>query len=252
MKRLLLVAALLTISGCGGSNGGPSSTQPQLTPTGSPFPRAAAQRAAREALLTISDFPSGWSANRDKSDDADNEKFSQQLSTCLHAPAGLLGHESSEAVSEDSPSFDPPDGGDTSINETVAISRLTRVQQLLRVLQQSNATDCLASTLNSFIKTQVAKSDDPDVRAATIGDVEVGQVSFPTYGDESVPMRATIPVSGNGLTIKVYVDVLFVRHQNAVIIMTFEASGSPVDAEVEQKFAKVAADKLAGVSLPPI
>lgn len=255
MKRVLVVVTLFVLTGCGGSGSGGTETSPganDSTPSGPPFPLAAAQQAARQALLSIGDFPSGWSTSKDKSNDDNSKKFVQQLSSCLHAPRGLLGRGHTDAASEDSPDFDSPDGGDTTVSETVSVSRLVKVQQLLRVLQQTNATDCFASALNVYIKTQVANSSDPDVRAATVGDVQVGQVSFPTYGEESVPMRASIPVSANGFSTKVYVDLLFVRHANAVAILSFEATGTPVDADTEQKYAKIAADKLSSVALPTV
>lgn len=254
MKRGLAAAILLplVVAACGGGGGSashPASASP--TSSGPPFPKAAAQAAARAALLTISDFPSGWSTSKNdsQSNDSSDKKFQQQLADCLHAPPGLLGHDEANSADADSPDFDSPDG-DTTISESVSISQSHRVEQLFSILEQDNATDCFATTVNAVLKKELAKSNDPNVKQATLGTAQVGRLSTGHYGDDTVGMRTTVPVEVKGLTLKVYLDLLFIRHANAVADLDFESEGTPIDPSTTDRYARLAAEKLSRASLP--
>lgn len=61
------------------------------TPSVPAFPKAAAQQAARSALLTVNDFAAGWSTSPSNDDSSDDAKVDQQMATCLHAPSSVLG-----------------------------------------------------------------------------------------------------------------------------------------------------------------
>lgn len=263
MKRALaaeitvatVVLLPLIVAGCGGggsaSSGASSSGSSDThTSSGPPFPKAAAQTAAQQALLTISDFPSGWSTSKDGSgNDSSDKKFDQKLADCLHAPAGLLGQGGANSADADSPDFDSPDG-DTTISETVSVAQADRVDQLFTVLKQNNATECLSTTFNDYLKQELAKTNDPEVKQATIGQIQVGQLSTGHYGDDTVAMRATLPVTAKGLTVNVYLDLLFVQHDNAVASLTFESEGTPVDSPTTDKYAQLATDKLTRTTFP--
>lgn len=259
MKRGLAAAVLLPLviaTGCGGSSssgGGPASQSGSATPTssGPAFPKAAASSAARSALLTISDFPSGWSTSKDDSasNDSSDKKFQQELADCLHAPAGLLGHDEANSADADSPDFDSPDGN-TTISESVSVSQSDRVDQLFSILKQDNATDCFSTTVNAYLKEEFAKTDDPDVKQATLGNIEVGRLSTGHYGDDTFGMRTTVPVEVKGLTLKVYLDLLFIRHANAVASLDFESEGTPIDTSTTDRYARLATEKLTRISLP--
>jgi hypothetical protein len=254
-KTTVITAILLplVVAGCsgGGAGSSASSSAPSArTSSGPPFPKAAAQAAAQQALLTISDFPAGWSTSKDDSaDDNSDKRFDQQLADCLHAPAGLLHSGGAQSADADSPDFDSPDG-DTTISESVSVAQSDRVDQLFTVLKQDNATDCISTTVNAYLKDQLAKTDDPDVKDATIGHVEVGQLSAGHYGDDTVAMRATLPVSAKGLTLKVYLDLLFIRHANSSAFLTFVNEGTPVDPATTDKYAQLATDKLTRTTIP--
>jgi hypothetical protein len=257
VKRGLAVAILLpvVVAGCGGgsSKGGLASHSPNASATSSKpsIPKAAASAAATQALLTISDFPTGWSTSKDDSDsnDSSDKKFDKQLADCLHAPVGLLDSGGTDSVDADSPDFDSPDGN-TTISESISIADSSRVNQLFSVLHQDNAVSCVSTTVNAYVKEELAKSDDPDVKQAKFGDVEVGQLSTGHYGDDTVGMRANLPIQVQGLTLHVYLDLLFVRHANTAAFLTFESEGTPVASADTDKYAQLATDKLSRISLP--
>jgi hypothetical protein len=253
-----IAAALVLACGACGSSGNSSQSKPasdpgstSSSPTGSPFPTSAAKAAASAALLTISDLPQGWSTSKqDDSDDSDTDKFATELSDCLHAPPGVLGDkDTADSVHEDSPDFDSPDG-DTTISETVSVSRSSHADQVFALLRQPNATDCLTTAMTEVVKQMIADSKDADLHKATIGDVQVGQLNAGHYGDDTVALRITVPLEVSGLSVSVYDDEVYIRHSNAVANLSFEGTGTPVDTEIASKFAKLATQKLVQGTYP--
>jgi hypothetical protein len=259
--RTLAVAALLTLTcaACGGASSNDeagtgqtseSPTTPSVSPSasGTPFPTAEAQSAANAAVLSISDLPAGWSTSKDQSDDSDTTEFQKRLADCLGAPSSIVNGDEA-AVHVESPDFDSPDGN-TTISETLSVDRTERGEQLFEVLHQSNFTECMTDTFGAYIKKTFADSDDPDVQSATLGEVEVGQLSAGQYGDDTVALRVTVPIEISGVSTSVYLDVLYVRQGNAVENMTFEGVGTPVDPQTTARFTRLATRKLTQQDLP--
>ncbi|MEJ7628875.1 MAG: hypothetical protein WKF54_04715 [Nocardioidaceae bacterium] len=208
----------------------------------------AAQSAANAALLSISDLPAGWSTSKDESDDSETAEFETQLADCLGAPSSIVNADEA-AVHVESPDFDSPDGN-TTISETLSVDRTERTEQVFAVLHQSNLTDCMTDALGAYMQKTFADSDDPDIQSAKLGDVEVGQLSAGHYGDDTVALRATVPVEVSGISISVYLDVLYIRQGNAVENLTFEGVGTPVDPQTTARFAQLATRKLIQQDLP--
>ena len=248
----------LTCAACGGgssdSEAGGAQPSKSSSPSGSPsdaespFPTAEAQSAASAAVLTISDFPAGWSTSKDSSDDSESSGFQDQLAECLGAPDGLMNKDGA-AAHEESPDFDAADGN-TSVSETLSIDRTERAEQIFTILHQPNLTDCMSDAMGDYMKKVLADSDDADLQSAKLGDVEVGQLSAGHYGDDTVALRATLPFEVSGLSTSVYFDVLYVRHANAVESMIFQGLGTPVDPVTTARFTRIATRKLMQQDLP--
>jgi hypothetical protein len=199
-------------------------------------------------VLSISDFPAGWSTSEDESDDDDSTALQEQLSDCLGAPPDLIGGDRA-AAHEESPNFDSPDGN-TTISETLGVDRMERVDQVFAVLHQSNLTDCMTEALSAYMEKVIADSDDPDLQTANLGDVEVGQLSTGHYGDDTVAIRATVPLEVGGFSTSVYLDVLYVRYANAVANLFFEGVGTPVDPQTTAQFTRLATRKMTQQTFP--
>lgn len=202
-------------------------------------------------MLTISDMPQGWSTSKSDSDDTgDTSQMEAQLSDCLHAPPGLIGDEDGpDSTHVDSPDFNSPDGN-TTIDETVSVSTPALIDEGFTVLKAPTATDCYATAVNALLKQEIAQSTDKDLKSATIGDADVGQLNAGRYGDDTVAMRVTIPLSVSGFSSHVYLDVIFIRHSNAVATLEFESTGTPVDTHTTAQFAQLATRKLAQGTYP--
>jgi hypothetical protein len=269
--RTLRAAATLTatallcpaVASCGASSnpGGPNipaSTSPGTaaaptnlagppTPSGGTFLFAAGAAATR-ALWTVSDFPAGWATTPDTGTDA-TTAADIALASCLRVPAALLTGKAGDTARVKSPNFNAPTGNATA-SETVSASAGNRVATLMTALKQPGAIGCLTTLLNTAIRTETAASTDPTIKNATIGSVQLGQLSTGRYGDDTVAFRATIPITAQGLSLIAYIDEIYIRRGGAVASLTFEDVGTAFDTTTQTQLATTAAAKLTAANIP--
>ncbi len=264
----LACAALLSAAAGCGSSGKPSgsdtpaATSPAAAPTAAgsagssaptasvaPFPSAAASTAGSRALWTISDFPTGWASAPDTSPGA-SDKADAALAKCLHVPVSVVtGKGDVSSVRANSPDFNAPSGNATA-SEIVTVSTTSRVVTLMTALKSPAATGCLGALLDTAVKVTVAQSTNPILKQATIGSVQVGQLSTGHYGDDTVAFRVSVPLTAESLSVTAYLDEIYIRRANAVASLTFEDVFSAFDTTIETQLAATAANKLAAVDIP--
>jgi hypothetical protein len=199
-------------------------------------------------VLRINDFPTGWSTSPDDSDNSDSKKQDAELAHCLNVPLGeISGPAGKDEAEVDTPDFNAP-GGNPSTSEDVSISTTHEETQEMNVLSQSSASGCLSTYLNELLKMEL--SSDKSTKGVTVGHLTVGNVSFPTLGDQTVAFRASVPISGEGISISVYVDPIFMRLGNASVAMFYVSEGSPFDPAMEVSTARKAMKKLREAHVP--
>jgi hypothetical protein len=210
------------------------------------FPRAAAQAAASSALLTVGDFPAGWNTSPDDAS-GPTDKFTRQFAGCLRAPIDLF-QAGPDNVQKDSPDFNSPDDTDASVSESISVATTAQMDQATAVLHQSNLTGCATTAFSGLIKSSIAKEAASE--HLSVGNATVGQLSFPKLGQDTVGLSVTLPVSGEGIEISAYLDVVYVKYRNAQIELEFEDVESPFDISTAESIAHKAYRKLRGVSIP--
>jgi hypothetical protein len=247
MRRIgLLLALACALASCsGGSSGGSTKAAPASTPTqtGSAFPTEAATTAARAALLTVNDFPSGWATSEATPKDVKSQTL---LATCLHIPVELVTGDGPGIVVEQSPDFNSPDG-DSSVSDAVLVSSGENLDTLFAGLRSPNFPDCARQDVDQGFK------DDPSaLDGATLGRLDVGQISFPSIGDDLEAIRVHVPVSKDGASVDVYLDLVFVRSGNAVADLEFDSEFDTFPTSDEQRTARLAVQRIQSVSFPSI
>jgi hypothetical protein len=261
VKRSFLVgiAALSLLTACGGASTGlsgasaqTSSGSPSPSSTGSsnsvpPFPKAAAQQAAASALLTVSDFPAGWSTSP-SSNSAGSAKYDQQFAACLHAPVSVFQKSGPDTAEADSPDFNSPEDTNASASETISIETTASIDEGFRVLKSPNLPGCATTALTAYFKVSLAKQAATE--HATIGQATTGQLSFPSIGEDTVAISVTVPVTVKGFTITEYVDLIYVRRRNAEIEMEFSNTESPFDVRSAETITRKAYKQLLSVHIP--
>src|SRR4051812_1449524 len=106
MQRLIgaLLITMLVLAGCGSSSSSNASSH-STTTTKPDDQRTRAQldadrSAAAHALLTLADFPDGWTAKPQTDDTPDAPDLKADFAKCLHVDVSLLAEERIKAKSD--------------------------------------------------------------------------------------------------------------------------------------------------------
>lgn len=240
---LVPLCALLVMSSCS-SDGAGVADAPATTPdTRSGL--AADRAAAQAALLTLSDFPAGWSEVPD--DEEDVEGADREVAACVGQTGdSIIDTGEAEASTGD---FTDPEGNVT-ISETVglAVSEDDATSQLA-ALEEPGVTGCIQSAFRDFIADEI---DNPPTPAeslpegASVGDVTFGRLNVMPVGDQTVAYRATIPISVEGFTIDFYIDVVLVRVGRSLAALSIGSVLSPYPTDQLDGLLATAVERLPG------
>jgi len=220
-RRLVALGAtalvLLALAGCGGSSP-PHRTTPAIN-------AAADGRIAREAQLKLSDLPSGW----------------QQLdSGQANSEAGCEGIDAARAAvsaRQKSPDFASGNGNTKAQGFVYMYADVSRATHAYAQLSSQSTRRCVADALGRALAAQKHAG-------ATVGTITSGQVAMSPIGDERAEGRFTIPISASGLTISIYVDLVFVRTGRAVAGLTLESVLIPFDETLRDRLTTTVVDRL--------
>jgi hypothetical protein len=234
LTHLALASAVLIIASCGGGdeNGGQEAAvtasagnadATTATVETTSISDARAKELATSMLLRLSDFPTGWRAQPSEDEEgcagledvterfdalgkADSDDFVQGEATQAASGAGLFG------------------------DEKTAMDALNYVEE---TIQGEEFRDCL----NDFLREQA----DEDV---TFDEVQVGQVSFPSYGDRSSAWEVVIPAKSEELSLTVYIDAVYIVRSSAVSFLLFSDFLTPFDEQLRTDLAGVVAKRM--------
>ncbi|MHB8438988.1 MAG: hypothetical protein ACYDD4_07480 [Acidimicrobiales bacterium] len=242
MGKLARIAAItgvaafgVTLASCSsGGNAGSTSSS-----TTSPVSQnvAADKALATSGNLQLSDLPSGWTSTPQTNDSTSNAIVTQ-LGSCLHTTIDFFsGNGPTEAQS---PSFG--DSNSDSVDSDVDyLATPSAAQSRMAVLQQSDFPSCFASAVNSVL-ANAKNSGLPS--GASLGKVTVNSISFPSYGNSSVAYRGTVPVTYQGQTIKLYLDLVAARKGRVLVGLTFGGFQQPLSSTLEQRLTATVVNRL--------
>ena len=225
---VLAIALLIALSGCG--SGGtktvtvaapPAVTSGATTPSG---PTAGEEKSTAQAmLLRLRDFPSGWTL----SESGDVKQVDCPAITQARGAA---------AARANTGDFDH--GDDESARHVVYLySDTDGAQAAYESLTSDETRRCIGDYLADELDKQ--SSDD-----AKYGDSTVSQLNVTPAGADAYAIRLVIPVSAAGFETEVDVDIVMLRRQRAVSLLTLISSGSAFDDALR--------DELMGTSLARI
>jgi hypothetical protein len=254
LAALGVVAALA--AGCGdGSGSSAAKSGVSETPAGSPssgttggsaapFSAHAARVADRSAMLTISDFPSGWSTSSSGGSGGfgSQSMFNRTMDSCLHAPRNPFAHNPDE-VETDSPDFDSPNGGDRSVDESIDSAAPATMSEDFHVFHLPRFTHCLTEAVQPIFKAALGKQAAR--HHVTLGHTTIGQLSVPAVGQDTVGLRMMVPMSVEGvISIPLYIDMVFARDGGSGVEMSFMSVAKPFPASMAADLMTRAYQKL--------
>lgn len=242
----LVITGLLAAS-CGGG-GDTDATAGSETPAGDVDDNsgedggsAEDQKIAENALLTLSDFPSGWQqkpAEEDEDEDDEEEEQQREIAECLGADYDdLYGNDGGGEA--DSPTFLGPDEEEISNSVGVSDSE-SRVTENYELLTSDKGVDCLTGTLADAMEKAIKDGGEAELD----GEVTANRMSFGSYGDATTAFRVTVPVAAEGFSAEVYVDFVVVRIGRAIVTVNAVSLFDPFDSDTLADFTELAAERL--------
>jgi hypothetical protein len=234
LTLLALASVLVIVSGCGGGDdsSGDVATMPASTAEGGATSSTAtttsisegqAEELATSMLLRLSDFPTGWRAQppSDEEGCAGLEEVTERFDALGKAESDdFVQGEATEAGS----------GAGLFGDEKTAMDALNYVEE---TIQSEEFRDCI----NDFLREQ----SDEDV---TFDEVQVGQVSFPSFGDRSSAWQVVIPAQSEGLSLTVYLDVVYIVRSRAFSSLLFADFLTPFDEQLRTDLARVVSRRM--------
>ena len=245
-KLWITLVALLSVvaAACGG--GSTNSAQSTTTSTSAQSTGQnveADNAAAKEASLTLSDFPAGWTSKPPS-----NSSPSQDLAALLAKCLGV-----SQADLTKPPAFyESPDFSESSSNITASSTvgyRASASDQSssFAIFSGSNLPDCLSKAVGEALDDAIKHPTNPSdtlPAGAQVGTTTVSPMSFPQFGDKSIAYQVKVPVSYSGLNIDVYEDIIFSIKGRADAAMSFEGVTDPFPVDQAEHYTGLVVGRL--------
>lgn len=244
---LVVLAALA--AGCGGddddagtgSDGGTTTTEGGSDGERSAADLAADRAAAEKMLPTVKDLPAGWTAQPAEDEDGgspSDEELNAQLAECMNVDPDTFSGEG-DATAE-SPSFANADEQEAQVEVAFTASE-EDASRTLDVMQRPEAERCLSQVFKDLLAKELQGEDLPP--GVEVGEPTVEAVEFGDLGDDAAAFEVTVPITGPGTDIDLYVDAAFVRVGRIGITGTFMGAGQAVDIEVAQRLIQSVIDR---------
>jgi hypothetical protein len=99
-------------------------------------------------------------------------------------------------------------------------------------IQSDEFRDCFGDGIRESVEAGV-----------TIGEITVGQVSFPSLGQRSSAWEVVIPIEAEGTSASAYLDVVFIVQGNAMASVDFYDLG-PFDEQQREHLAGLVAERM--------
>lgn len=196
--------------------------------------------AARAALLTLDDFPAGWSETPAVEDDGDPEA-DRALAEC----AGVEGDKLIDTPADaETGRFSDPDG-EAFVEQTVGLMPTEdEAATPFAAFTSNDVIACFADVYNELFASSLDDEDLPD--DAEIGEITVARLNVTPVGDDTAALRVSVPISVPGITVDVTVDLVLTRVGRSLSGLSFQSTFGPIDVELLDQYNDLAASRLPG------
>jgi hypothetical protein len=237
-----LIIGLVVLAGCSSS---PSATSTSTTTSSAPNPTVAAEKGlAVAANLKLSDFPAGWTSMPQSSTSTGPHGLDAEIASCLHTNLAVLNSNSPTEAS--SPDFSDSNG-DTVSSGVNYLATASQAQAEISVLESSKFPSCFTTAVNEVFTYEVnnpSSTGSTLPAGLTIGHATVAQMSFPSYGNQSIAYRVTVPFTYDGLSPDAYFDIVAVQMGRALAGLTFQSTITAFDSSMEEQLTSIVVGRL--------
>ncbi|HWC12786.1 MAG TPA: hypothetical protein VG455_16375 [Acidimicrobiales bacterium] len=251
----VLVLAVLA-AGCGGDSGEDSSstTAPETSPATTSAPGsdprtpgqlAADRAAAEEAVLTLADFPPGWTAEPDTDETSPEEEAAgERFAACLGVDEALVGGGARAGARATSDDFEDEDNNSVQSTVTMVFSRERALQQL-ETFRKPEAGACFEAFVDAAIEYSIrnpgpGQTTPPEL---TFGDTRVDVLRPAGLNTDSVGYRARVPLTVGDESADAIFDIILALKGRAGITMIFIGIGGPFPSALETSLTNKVIDR---------
>jgi hypothetical protein len=118
-------------------------------------------------------------------------------------------------------------------SEEDASAALTRIANLIQ-----------SEELRKCFSDLVKKGAEQEQEGLTVGEVSVGELSFPDLAEDTRAFQFEIPFEFQGFSPSVYIDVVGRREERVVAGLTFIDVLTPFDQAQKEELARTVADRM--------
>jgi hypothetical protein len=220
--KVMLSASVLLLAACGGgtkqqpaAGGATTTTAASTTTTAATTTTAvsvAADKAtARALLLRLSDLPDGWRATQHRQDVSD-KAINEQLAACVGRPSP----ETYTTVDLFSPDFSM---GNASVSsEAELVKTADDFKADAAAVRGPRFAPCVKRILAKF-----------PPQGASVRSIGIQPLPVASYGQFSIRYRATTTLTGQGQTLVIYDDEVFLGKGRIELTASFSDVGRPFD-----------------------
>ena len=214
-------------------------TSPAAAPD-TPAQRAADTALAKQAVLSLHDFPLGWTSSpHDNSGSDVPAPVEKQFEACTHIPKRFLDDKNDAQPSVDSPDFAKGTvgaGPAAMIQSSVEIDRAPAdISAPLSYLSAPRTVACFGPFFRASF--QQALKSEPGVAFTNFG---IRALSVGSIGDQSAGFQGRVTLTGAHASIFVEFNLYFVRTGRAIVMLSAVTFSVPFD----QSFAQTLLDKM--------
>jgi hypothetical protein len=198
-----------------------------------------AEEAAQSSLLTLNDFPSGWTA-APADDDEEGESDFPVSEEC--SILNELEHPAGEIAGADSGEFEGPERQEASSDSTV-FSTDAAAQEALEAFNDG-LTRCRDEFVTAFETALLEEWDltEGDTRLSGLH-ISVQDLEFPGLGESMTAYRIEITTIVDEVIVPFVIDFVVIRTGRMVGGFSYLSVGS-VNSFEEERLAEVVAEKL--------
>jgi hypothetical protein len=238
IAALVVAAAIGTEAGA--STAPPDSTEPATTVH-------ADQPAADAALITLDDFPAGWTETPEEELTGLAIESRRRITECVGGEGDSM-LDLGGALAE-SGTFRGPDG--QSVEESVAIVDPSVAEDLMARFTAPDVADCFEAAMQQTLDAMVNNPSDPSESFpadTTLGKATVApHPAVPaTAADEIAGYRITVPLTTQGFDLDLTLDAIAIRAGGSVAGLSFQSVLGPFPLEEIERLVGIAADRLPG------
>jgi hypothetical protein len=218
----LLAAALLGATQTGGAGASTASNKAQ----------------AKKYLLTLSDMPTGWKAEKGSANNGSGSfPGAAQLASCIGVPSKLINSNPPEV---DSPYFENKSGS-LEVQDSVSIFGSAKVAKAeLSSMANSNTPSCMTTLMNGAFKAKLSGSSN----GAKVGTIAVTRLAPETFRSGASGLVVSIPVTDQGVSLTAVVELVYYVKGKFGHQLSFNSYGSPFPAATANSLASIAFNRL--------